>query len=64
MKILIDMNLSPTWVTVFHSHNIQAVHWSSVGDARDKDTVIMEWARTNGYISKTRARILPLGRKY
>ncbi len=50
MKILIDMNLSPTWVTVFHSRNIQAVHWSSVGDARDKDTVIMEWARTNGYI--------------
>lgn len=50
MKILIDMNLSPYWVTVFHSHNIEAVHWSSVGDAREKDAVIMEWAKTHGYI--------------
>jgi len=47
MKILIDMNLSPAWVRVFQSHNIEAVHWSTVGDAREKDAVIMEWARTN-----------------
>ncbi|MEH2250380.1 DUF5615 family PIN-like protein [Nostoc sp.] len=50
MKILIDMNLSPDWVAVFERYNISAVHWSTVGDRREKDSIIMEWARTNGYI--------------
>ena len=50
MKILIDMNLSPDWVAVFGRYNISAVHWSTVGDPREKDSIIMEWARTNGYI--------------
>ncbi|MBD2410582.1 hypothetical protein FACHB389_16180 [Nostoc calcicola FACHB-389] len=50
MKILIDMNLSPDWVAVFEKYNISAVHWSTVGDRREKDSIIMEWARTNGYI--------------
>jgi predicted nuclease of predicted toxin-antitoxin system len=50
MKILIDMNLSPDWVKVFQKYDIEAVHWSNVGDPREKDTVIMEWARANGYI--------------
>ncbi|WP_448267507.1 DUF5615 domain-containing protein [Nostoc sp. DSM 114167] len=49
MKILIDMNLSPDWVAVFERYNISAVHWSTVGDPREKDSIIMEWARTNGY---------------
>ena len=50
MKILIDMNLSPDWVAVFGRYNITAVHWYTVGDTREKDSVIMEWARTNVYI--------------
>ena len=50
MKLLIDMNLSPDWVKVFEKYNIEAVHWSNIGDPRARDTVIMEWARTNGYI--------------
>ncbi|MBN3927722.1 DUF5615 family PIN-like protein [Nostoc sp. NMS4] len=50
MKILIDMNLSPDWVAVFERYNISSVHWSSVGDRCEKDSIIMEWARTNGYI--------------
>jgi predicted nuclease of predicted toxin-antitoxin system len=50
MKILIDMNLSPDWVTVFQRYNISSVHWSTIGDPREKDAIIMEWARTNGYI--------------
>ena len=50
MKILIDMNLSPDWVAVFERYNIEAVHWSTIGDPRERDTVIMEWARANGYI--------------
>ncbi|WP_242046812.1 MULTISPECIES: DUF5615 family PIN-like protein [Calothrix] len=44
------MNLSPDWVRVFEKYDIEAVHWSNVGDSREKDTVIMEWARIRGYI--------------
>jgi predicted nuclease of predicted toxin-antitoxin system len=50
MKILIDMNLSPDWVTVLTNHGITAVHWSTVGDPRAEDALIMDWARENGYV--------------
>jgi predicted nuclease of predicted toxin-antitoxin system len=50
MKILIDMNLSPEWVEVFLKEGWKAVHWSSAGQPNDPDTVIMQWAKTNGYI--------------
>lgn len=49
MKLLIDMNLSPDWVEVFEQQGWQAVHWSTVGDARAPDNVVMKWARANGY---------------
>ncbi|MDJ0673802.1 MAG: DUF5615 family PIN-like protein [Calothrix sp. MO_167.B42] len=41
MKILIDMNLSPDWVGVFERYNIEAIHWSTIGEPSAKDTVIM-----------------------
>jgi len=50
MKILVDMNLSPDWVTALTNHGISAVHWSTVGDPRAEDAVIMDWARENGYV--------------
>lgn len=50
MKILVDMNLSPAWVEVFTRHGLTAVHWSSIGDGRAADTVLMQWARENDYI--------------
>ncbi|MEA5505192.1 DUF5615 family PIN-like protein [Halotia wernerae UHCC 0503] len=50
MKILIDMNLSPDWVAVFDRYSISSVHWSTIGNPREKNSIIMEWARTNGYI--------------
>jgi predicted nuclease of predicted toxin-antitoxin system len=43
MKILIDMNLSPEWVVVFAQHRITAVHWSTVGNPRAEDSVLMDW---------------------
>ncbi len=49
MKLLIDMNLSPEWVSVFERHGWQTLHWSTIGDSRAENSVIMEWARTNGY---------------
>lgn len=50
MKILIDMNLSPEWVEVLETHGWGAVHWSTVGDPRAEDTVLMDWARANDHI--------------
>ena len=45
VKILIDMNLSPQWVEFFKKHDIDAVHWSTIGDPRAQDHVIMQWAK-------------------
>ena len=50
MKILIDMNLSPDWVKVLERAGWESAHWSSVGDMRATDEVIMTWAREHGYI--------------
>jgi len=49
MRILIDMNLSPRWVEVFSIHNIEAVHWSTVGRAYASDVEIMAYAKANNY---------------
>jgi len=48
IRLLIDMNLSPEWVNELMRHGYMAVHWSSVGDPRSLDAIIMSWARTNG----------------
>jgi predicted nuclease of predicted toxin-antitoxin system len=50
VKIVIDMNLSPEWVSVFKIAGYQAVHWSSVGDIKAKDSTIMAWAVNNNYM--------------
>ncbi len=50
MKILVDMNLSPEWVAALNAKGIEAIHWASVGDARVEDSVIMQYARVNGFI--------------
>ena len=50
MKIVVDMNLSPDWVKVLEKAGWESVHWSTVGDMRATDDVIMSWARDNGYI--------------
>ena len=50
MKIVIDMNLSPDWVEVLQNAGFESVHWSTVGDIRAADDVIMAWAREHGHI--------------
>ncbi len=47
MKLLIDMNLAPGWVSVLAQHGWDSVHWSEVGDPHVADRVIMEYARSN-----------------
>jgi predicted nuclease of predicted toxin-antitoxin system len=50
VRILVDVNLSPSWVEVLVGNGHEATHWTSVGDPRASDRDIMEWARTNGHV--------------
>ena len=50
MKILVDMNLSPTWVEFLRSRGYEAYHWSTIGDFEASDHVILEWAKENGCV--------------
>jgi predicted nuclease of predicted toxin-antitoxin system len=50
MRVLIDMNLSPDWVETFKQHDIEALHWSTVGEHNAPDTDILGYAKTGGYI--------------
>jgi predicted nuclease of predicted toxin-antitoxin system len=49
MKILIDMNLSPSWVEFFRLSGIESVHWSSIGKRNAEDYDIMIYAKSNNY---------------
>ena len=53
MKLMVDMNLSPDWVTIFASHGWDAVHWSQVGPGNAPDTELMRWARESGRVVVT-----------
>lgn len=50
MKILVDMNLSPAWTSFLKDAGWEATHWSTVGDPRAADAVLMAWAREHGYV--------------
>jgi predicted nuclease of predicted toxin-antitoxin system len=50
MKVLIDMNLSPSWVQALEDRGFQALHWSSIGDGGAPDPVVLGWAKENGYV--------------
>jgi predicted nuclease of predicted toxin-antitoxin system len=50
VKLLVDMNLSPGWVTLLQDAGWLAIHWSSVGDPKATDRAILDWAEVNGYV--------------
>lgn len=50
LHVLVDMNLSPTWVHALSSAGIPARHWSSIGAGDADDATIFSWARENGYV--------------
>jgi predicted nuclease of predicted toxin-antitoxin system len=50
MKILIDMNLSPAWVSVLEEAGHIASHWSTVGSLNASDREILLWTKTNSYL--------------
>lgn len=67
MKILIDMNLSPSWVTVFRQHGVHAEHWSSVGDpcaaiqVRTQDVMPDHWGDKMVRVLQANAEALDSG---
>jgi len=50
MRVVIDMNLSPSWVGFFSANGVESVHWSNVGSWTAEDSVLLSWARDNGYV--------------
>jgi predicted nuclease of predicted toxin-antitoxin system len=50
VKVLIDMNHSPDWVPLLQREGWDCVHWSTVGDPRATDDILMAWALANGFI--------------
>lgn len=53
MKILVDMDLTPTWVPFLKSHGHEARHWSEVGRGSDPDSALIQWAQKEAYIVLT-----------
>jgi len=51
LKILIDMNLTPMWVFIFHDNGYYAVHWSSIGKPTASHHEIMEYAQQKEFVS-------------
>lgn len=47
---MIDMNLSPEWVSTLELRGWPALHWSVVGNPSATDQEIMRWARANEYV--------------
>lgn len=50
MKVLIDMNLSPSWVSALKDEGIDAIHWSQVGRMNAPDKEIFDWAIKNNFV--------------
>jgi predicted nuclease of predicted toxin-antitoxin system len=50
MKLLLDMNLSPSWVRFLEEHGFEAVRWSRNGAATVSDAELMTWAHARGFV--------------
>lgn len=53
MRLLVDMNLSPRWVSLLADAGFEAAPWSTLGANTAPDAEIMAFARTNGYVVLT-----------
>ena len=50
MKLLVDMNLSPRWISMLIDAGIEAAHWSTLGANNAPDSLIMSYAHANDYV--------------
>jgi predicted nuclease of predicted toxin-antitoxin system len=53
MKILIDMNLSPSWENYLNEAGFECVHWSKIGKGSESDSILFEYAKKNNYVILT-----------
>jgi predicted nuclease of predicted toxin-antitoxin system len=53
VKLLVDMNLSPSWVDRLNAAAFSAVHWSGVGPMDAADSEIMAYAAKHDYVVLT-----------
>ena len=58
--LLLDMNLSPRWLSVLTEAGFDAVHWSTLGKRDAADTEIMAFAKANDYVVLTHDPSKPL----
>lgn len=50
LRLLIDMNLSPSWVEVLREAGFEAEHWFRIGAPNAPDSELFSWASKNSYI--------------
>ena len=53
MKLLVDMNLSPRWVSFLRGGGFESEHWSALRPSNAPDVAIMHFARSHGYVVLT-----------
>lgn len=50
MRVLLDLNVSPSLCQQFEAAGHEAVHWSTIGELTASDDIIMRYARQNGLV--------------
>jgi len=50
VKLLVYVNLSPSWVERLARHRFEAVHWSTIGAATAPDVEILTWATEHHFV--------------
>lgn len=53
IRVLLDMNLSPSWADFLRRHSIECAHWVDIGPADAPDNLLMQWALQNGRVIMT-----------
>ena len=53
MKLLVDMNLSPRWISALVAAGFESVHWSTLGARNAPDIEIMAFAAANDFVVLT-----------
>jgi predicted nuclease of predicted toxin-antitoxin system len=53
VKLVLDLNLSPSVATTLAHAGFEAVHWSAIGSKTAEDSEILSWARAQGFVVVT-----------
>jgi predicted nuclease of predicted toxin-antitoxin system len=53
MRLLVDMNLSPEWVSLLETFGWESIHWSQIGKPNAPDGELFDWAREKDHVVLT-----------